>query len=71
MNVRQTEHGKCLVAVGLAAIRPLKLLVQLLVQVAVGLAAIRPLKLENLHEKFPDTYKVAVGLAAIRPLKQL
>ncbi len=60
------------VAVGLAAIRPLKLMgvdhITINVLVAVGLAAIRPLKLFQ-PEQLVEPPLVAVGLAAIRPLK--
>ncbi len=62
-----------IVAVGLAAIRPLKLPLPFTAdignRVAVGLAAIRPLKrLSYILLSLPDC--VAVGLAAIRPLKR-
>ena len=67
--------GTLEVAVGLAAIRPLKPDARthssFVAQVAVGLAAIRPLKPELNPATTKPRCGVAVGLAAIRPLTLL
>ena len=68
-DIRESNISASGVAVGLAAIRPLKqyhppMIVVIEPEVAVGLAAIRPLKLLNIRITGAVEHKVAVGLAA-------